>query len=233
VHTHSIRANSTLRSAALVLAVAASLFAGCGQVYDVRVDAMRTPEVAPRQTFLLVAADPARDAADPTFAQAIQLVERALETHGLVAASRAEWADMVIALDFGIGQRRLVTAPEASGRDAGIASVYLPDRSGDAVDATPGIQVPGTAFTRVVAVWEKHLSLVARENRSTSRLATASGAELWRVDVSVQDETPTLEELIPVLAAALIDSIDREDGRSATKRISAGAAHAVLVSGLH
>jgi len=227
---HAYPATRLNRLISLALLCGGLTFAGCSQVYTVKVDAMRTPEVAPRRTYHLVAADPGRNSTDPMFAEAAAMVDRALEARGYFAASHPEWADMIIKLDYGIGQRRLISAPDPSARDAGVSTIFLPDRSGDTVASTPGTQVPGTAFTRVIAVWEKHLSLVACENSPIARHPDQAGAELWRVDVSVQDRTPSVRELLPVLATALIDSIDRETNPQTIKRISQSEAAAYVVS---
>lgn len=227
---HSSPANRASCSSALALLCLGLTLAGCSQVYSVKVEAMRTPEVAPRRTYHLVAADPTRAATDPTFAETAAMVDRALEAHGLFAASRPEWADMVVKLDYGIGQRRLVSAPDPSAQDVGLATIFLPDRAGDTVGSTAGSQIPSTAFTRVIAVWEKHLSLVACESALTDRDTDPAGPELWRVDVSVQDPTPSIHDLLPVLAAALVDSIDSETSRQTIKRISQSAAASYVVS---
>ncbi|MBE2214493.1 MAG: hypothetical protein IAE82_11535 [Opitutaceae bacterium] len=216
------------RFTSTTLACLGLLIGGCAQVYTVKVDAIRTPELAPRRSYHLVPADPTRGTSDPSFAEARTMVDRALEMHGLMAASRPEWADMIIEIDYGIGQRRLVSAPDPSAHDAGAATVFLPDRTGDTVGSTTGTQVPGTAFTRVIAVWEKHLSLVACENSPTSSAPNHAGAELWRVDVSVQDSTPSIDGLIPVFAAALVDSVDGQSSVQTIKRISSSAAASLV-----
>lgn len=214
--------------ATLGFGLLAMLLGGCTQVYTVKVDSIRTPEVAPRRSYHLVPADPALAAADPCFDETRVMVDRALEAHGLMAASCPEWADMVIELDYGMGQRRLISAVDPSARDAGAATVFLPDHAGDSIETTTGTQVPSTAFTRVIAVWEKHLSLVACENSPTSSAPNHAGPELWRIDVSVQDPTPSLEALLPVLATALVDSIDGQSSTPTFKRIPGTAAISTL-----
>ena len=191
---------------------------GCSHVYTVKVDALRTPEIAPRHSYLLVAADPESQAADPLFLQAQQAVAQVLDQHGLIPASRPEWADMVIELDLAVGHKRFVAVPDPAARDAAASAVYLPDRGAASVGEGTGVVAPPSAQKRVLAVWEKRLSLVACENLAGRTTAIGSGAQLWRVDVTLQDPSPSLDGVIPVLATALLDSIDR--GTSTTiKRI--------------
>lgn len=202
---------------------------GCSSVYTVKVDAIRTPEVAPRRTYHLVATEGASDT-DPLMIEAKRLVDRALEMNGLFAASRPEWADMVIELDLGIGQRRLISVPDTSARDSGAVAIFVPNREGGSITESTGTYLPTAALTRVIAVWEKRLSLLACENSPTPRNPVHSGAELWRVDVAIQDPTPSIEGLLPILTAALLDSIDRDTGTRTFKRISESSSEVFLVS---
>ncbi len=130
---------------------------GCSSTYTVKVDAIRTPEAAPRRTYQIVPADAGRSWSDPTFQEAARLVDRALEMNGLFAASRPEWADMIIELDVGIGQRRLVSVPDNEARDSGAVAIYVPDRQGGTLGESTGTYIPTAALTRVISVWECEL----------------------------------------------------------------------------
>lgn len=223
ITTRVIRSLKRLAGAgtALFLGFAA---AGCAQVYTVKVDAIRTPEVAPRRSYHLVAADPERAAADPAIAEAMVLAGRALDASGLFAASRPEWADMIVTLDLGISHRRLVAVPDPKADDGGATSVYLPDRGSGTVGESTGSNVSPQQIKRIIAVWEKRLSVVARENKPDPSATPLGGAELWRVDVSVQDTASDLTPLLPVLAAALKDSVDRDTAPSTRKHLTAAGA---------
>lgn len=210
----------------------AFLSAGCSHVYTVKVDALRTPEVAPRHSYLLVAADPESQPATAVFQQAQQAVALVLDQHGLIPASRPEWADMVIELDLTVGHKRFVAVPDPTARDATATAVYLPNRGAGTVDEGSGVLAPPSAQKRVLAVWEKRLSLVAFENLSGRTTAVGAGAQLWRVDVTLQDPTPSLDGVIPVLASALLDSIDRSSDTT-IKRIPPDAIEIHLTAQAH
>lgn len=198
------------------------VLSGCSHVYPVKVDAMRTDEVAPRRTYHIVAADPGAAASEPTFAEARIMVARVLDDHGFLPASRPEWADMIVELDLQISRKRFISVTDPTARDHAATAVFLPDRGADTAAGTSGIQAPPSTLKRVVAMWEKQLSLVARDNVAPVPSNTGRGAELWRVAVSLQDDSPTLEGLVPVLTSALVDSIDRETPTT-MKYISAAA----------
>ncbi len=218
-----------LARAAAVLILGLGL-GGCSHVYTVKVDAIRTPEVAPRRSYHLVSADPARATTDAAFIEAAAMVDRAMESNGLFAASRPEWADMIVELDFGVSQRRFVSVPDTTARDSGAVAIYVPDKAGGSLAESSGAYIPTAALTRIVTVWEKHLSLVARESVLGSGRATHSGVELWRVDVSIQDRTPEIDGLLPILAAALVDSIDCDSDPGTLRRISEKASETMLLS---
>ena len=128
------------------LALAALLSGGCTQVYKVKVDAMRTPEVAPRRSYHLVAADHGLGSVDPVNAQARESVARALDESGLFAASRPEWADMIIVYDISVSPIRFVAQPDPTLRDAAATTVFRPDEGGGAVADCTGAQLPATAL---------------------------------------------------------------------------------------
>lgn len=217
----------------LLMLPLAGFLAGCGQVYAVKVDALRTAERAPRRTYHLVAAESGLALQVPRQAEVMEAVGRALDESGLFAASRAEWADMVVEVDLGIGPRRMIAVPDRQAADAAATAIYLPDRGGATVADSSGVQAPANQVKRVVFVWEKRLSVVACENLSTSSRVVRTGAELWRVDLSIQDGTPGFEGMVPVMAAALADSVDRSLPPSTVRYITAAEVGNPAGGGLH
>lgn len=205
---------------------------GCSHVHTVKVDAIRAPEHAPRRTFHVVAADSAAPTDAGTFAAARAMVDRALEMNGLFPASRPEWADVIVELRLEMSPMRLIAEPDTRFADDGATMIFYPDGSGGSLTETSGYYVPAASLKRLVPVWEKRLSLLACENLPTPRNPQHPGAELWRVDVSVQDGSSSFDGLLPVLVAAVLDSVDRDIGPGTMRRIAEDSASALVVSQL-
>jgi hypothetical protein len=203
--------------AASVFAFAGWL-AGCAHTYDVKVTALRSPEVAPCRTYRLVSAVEGREAYDPQFPRVAAWVEDALAARGMFAASRPEWADVEVRVDFGVGLWRLKAVPD--GDEGAAAMVFTPASGAGPVSESTGTLVPASALRRVVASQEKHLSVVARENAMGGPTGTVAGRELWRVEVAVDDAGATLDELLPVLADAIAAHIDRAAPPHCVQRVA-------------
>jgi len=191
---------------ALALCAVAGWLSGCATTYDVKVTALRSPEAAPCRTYRLVSAVEGRETYDPQYPSVAAVVEQALAAHGLFAASRPEWADIVVKVDFGVGPCRLKKTAEPG--DGGASMIYYPDKSSGPISESTGTIVPASALKRVNVVWEKRLLVFARENTMGGNTGCDSGAELWRVEVAIEDSTQSFDELLPVLAGAMVDHID-------------------------
>jgi hypothetical protein len=145
------------------------------------------------------------------------------------AASTPEWADIEIRLDFGVGVPRLKA--EAASEDSRGAMVFIPRRDGSVLTEATGDYVPACALKTVISVQEKRLSLVARENSMGGLSGTVVGRELWRVEVAVEDAGTTFEQVLPVLAGALMPHIDRGSEAVHVERVSRSAAIDLLAAG--
>lgn len=206
---------------------------GCAHVYTVKVDALRSPDPAPRRTYRIESLIPERPTTDPHYAEVTALIESALGARGLFPASCAEWADMVVEIDYGVGPRRLKAVHDGYSEYGDAVGVFFPNRGGDKIGEANGIYIPTAAMKRVVAVWEKKLSLAARENTMGGNTNSNSGAELWRVEVVVEDASTSLEESLPVLASAVIEHIDSNSQPACVERISATQSRPLLLSQNH
>lgn len=198
---------------------AAGCFAGCAQVYDVKVDAMKNPEVQSGYSYRLITKE--KGGADATLAEqrAEKLVRKALAGHGMYEAENPEDAEVVVEIDYDVGSQRIVAEadPFAGSPTMGPSVTYNSrDRFGRRVQVTE----PISTGPRLRQIYEKRLTIVAREARSSDDGKERPPREIWRVEVRVEDEKDSVEEILPVLVGAAVDHIGTDNMARQTKRIS-------------
>lgn len=223
------------------IAFAAVGIVGCAQVYDVRVDAIARPEAMGGRSFRIVAKQPALETSDPHYLQAAQLVRNALEGHGMYEAPRPEDADVVVEIDYGVGPQRTKirsegVPPPMTGTMAAQQAILGPPSP-----LTPGTvvlpdgrlaQPLGSEETlEAYSVFDKHLSISARENTGEETATSRGGQELWRVDVSVEDEKTDLATVLPIMAGAAADYIGSNTDARESIRVSEEAKAVAFVKG--
>jgi hypothetical protein len=220
-------------SGPLIAAIAGvALFAtGCVNSYELKVDSLAKPKAEEAVSYKIVNKNPAVPDDSLRYKEAAGFVRTALSGKGLYEASDAEKADLVVALDYGVG-------PPLSRRETVSEPVYvqLPgqirvervqvgtDRNGNPVYQSVTVQdPPRTEFAGyreyivTVTVYEKFLRLNAAENKPAAE--GRPPAEIWTVDVTSEGESKDIRKALPILAAASIDYVGKDSKGQKTIRI--------------
>jgi len=214
--------------AASVLLVFALGFTGCAHTYNVKVDALCNPNVTAGTSYRIVPHDDVKADFDPVYAEALQLVEAALASRGYYSAANPRDAEMVVEVDLGIGskRKRAIDDPEYFGMtNLPPAAVSGRNRSDLAQNLVPGSNEPVTPVppppTRVtvITLYEKYLTLSARETQRAT-LGLRNPVELWRVNVSVEDDKEDVTSCLPILVVTAIDKIGTSTGARENVRVS-------------
>ncbi len=195
----------------LSFAACALLLAGCARVYDVKVDAMRNPEVHPGHSYRITVKDHGREVGDAKQQRAAALVRKALAGHGMYEAEDPADAEVSVEVDYAVGAQR--TVAQSTPVDD---QYYIFDRYGGRIPSRPVL----TSEVTVQTVYEKKLTIVARENVPPEDGRERPPRELWRVEVRVDDAKDSVDEVLPVLVGAALDHIGTDSAQARSKRIS-------------
>jgi len=214
----------------LGLPLALLLAGGCQTPDRVTVDALSRPAAVQSTSYRLITTNPEIDPTTLRHKEAERLVKAAMAARGLYEAPDPAEADMIVTLDYGMGepQSRIETTsrPEFTLTSGGSYPVTV--RVGTAADGRPIYQtvyvyeppryVYSGEYRRdyMVTTYEKFLSLSARENRSS---ADRPAEEIWTVAVTSEGESDDFRKALPLLAAAAIDYIGTETNGVQTVRI--------------
>jgi hypothetical protein len=226
-------------SSLLVFAVLG--FSGCAHTYHVKVDALSNPNATAGASYRIVPRDAVKADFEPQYAHAVGLIETALATKGYFPAESIRDAEMVIEVDFGIGSRRKhvtedvglfggLPPPTASSRNSptpGAQNISNPS-SGLLAEPEP-LPPPPTTRVTVVTLYEKFLSLSARETSAATH-GLRKPAELWRVTVAVEDAKQTVEECLPVLVMTATDRLGTTTAARTSVRVSDKSPSAVFAN---
>ena len=214
-----------------VVCAAGSLFSGCANTYEVKVDSLAKPKAEESISYKIINKNPAVAEDTLRYKEAVGYVRTALSGKGLYEAPDADKADLVVAVDYGVG-------PPQSRRESVSEPVYLTlpgqirfervqvgvDRNGNPVYQTVTVQdPPRTEFVGyreyfvTVTVYEKYLRLNATENKPAAEGRPPS--EIWTVDVTSEGESRDLRKALPILAAASIDYVGKDSKGQKSIRI--------------
>jgi hypothetical protein len=203
--------------------MAALLLAGgcASNSYRVNIDSITKPQAGQAQSYTLRSKDPRLGDENLRYHEAAELVKTALSGKGLYEAPSEDKADMIVELDYGLDTPRahteLVRTPIYAQVGGGVRydTVTVPDGKGNqvmrnvAVYDPPRTELVGYGeVPQQVMIYEKHLSITARENKAASEGRPPS--ELWSVRVSAEDESKDLRKYLPIMASATIDYIGKD-----------------------
>jgi hypothetical protein len=150
------------------------------------------------------------------------MVKTALSGKGLYEAPKAEMADMVVSIDYGISPPKVSQEVRSEpvyrtipGRVITTVVEIGKDAKGNPIYSTVTTQEPSTTeyvgereYMITMVNYEKYLRLTARENLPASE--GKPPAEVWTIDISTEGESHDLRKAIPVLAAASIEYIGKD-----------------------
>lgn len=217
--------------AALVTISLALLAGGCTSSYTVKVDSVAKPKAEESVSYKIINKNPAVAEDSLRYKEAASHVRTALSGKGLYEAPDPEKADLIVALDYGVGppQTRMEPVSEP-------VYVQLPgqirtermrigtDRNGNPVYQDVIVQdPPRTEFVGYreylvkVTLYEKYLRLNAAENKPATEGRPPT--EMWTVDITSEGESRDIRKALPILAAASIDYVGIDSKGQKTVRI--------------
>ena len=200
------------------------LLGGCTTTtYIVQVDAIAQsaePVVtAPAQSYQIRTTNPKMDEGSLRYKEVAGYVKTALSGKGMYEAPRADKADVVIDIDYGMDSPRIKfdtqSMPVYAQTGGGVRYEQVPiiGRNGQVVGfRTIAISEPIRTelltfeeVVRPVIVYEKFLKISARSNKEA--VEGRAPPEVWSVNVSAEDESKELRKYLPILASATADYI--------------------------
>lgn len=205
-----------------VVCAAGSLFSGCANTYEVKVDSLAKPKAEDAISYkinnrnLQVADDSLRHK------EAVGFVRTALSGKGMYETTDATRADVVVDLDYGVGppqiRRETVSEPVYITMPGQVRTERVQvgtDRNGNPIYQTVTYQdPPRTEFAGyrdyivTTVVYEKYLRMSARDTKPAAEGQPPT--EIWTVDVTSEGESHDLRRTLPVLAAASIDYVGKD-----------------------
>jgi hypothetical protein len=205
------------------------LFAGCStSTYIVQVDAVAKPTLTPGeaqpQSYQIRTTNPKMDEGSLRYKEVAGYVKTALSGKGMYEAPRADKADVVIDIDYGIDSPRVKfdtqSMPVYTTTGGGVRYEQVPVYGVDPTTLKPILLGYRTVMirepmrqqlltfedvVRPVIVYEKYLKISARTNKEPEE--GRAPAEVWSVNVSAEDESKELRKYLPILASATADFI--------------------------
>jgi len=217
--------------ASVVILSLAFVAGGCANSYDVKVDSLAKPKAEEAISYKIINKNPAVPDDSLRYKEAAGFVRTALSGKGMYEASEMEKADLVVALDYGVGppqsRRETVAEPvyiNVPGRIRVERTQVGTDRNGNPVYQNITVQDPPTTefagyreYVITVTVYEKFLRLNAVENKPAAEGRPPS--EIWTVDITSEGESRDIRKALPILAAASIDYVGKDSKGQKTIRI--------------
>lgn len=217
----------------LAAACIALFVGGCAltdKKMNVKVNTTANPDKKGGLSYKVVNKTPALDEGSLRYQEAERFVKTALSAKGMYESPKADQADVVVELDFGLKGpidrkevrttvfRPSITSPAElpggrSGRTTAGGSIFN-DRIADAQAEASASEKP---FVITETVYEKYLSMRAHETKGGADGGPAKS--LWSVEVSTVDESNDLRKYLPVMASVGMDYIGTDTGGQQTVRI--------------
>jgi hypothetical protein len=199
------------RAAGLALALAALLVTGCRSTFEVKIDAISDPSKEMGTAYRLEVNEPTGGLDKEVIEQAADGVRRALASRGMYEAPAGARPDIVIFMEAGVGPGQMKIVYQNSG------------------DPLFGAQ---RQSPKPMLVHEKYIKLSAREPMPVDVAPAAGGkdrrtrqakqgAEVWNVQVGIEDPKKELGPYIAVLTTASVDYIGTNSGQEKTLIIDA------------
>lgn len=207
--------------------------AGCTTAYKLKVDALSRPAANEAVSYRVKTADPNIDEDTLRHQEAAMIVKTALAGRGMYEAPRPELADVIVAIDYGIGPPRTIrekrTEPIYRERPGRQRTERLPvgrNNQGRTIyqaityrDPPTLVYVGEREYWVTFVVYGKHVHLSARENKPAG--GDQPSGEVWTITVTAEDESKDLRKYLPIMAAAAGDYIGTNSGGPRTVTIKA------------
>jgi hypothetical protein len=211
--------------------LAVLVLSGCAQVYKVRVDARQNPEIQSGHSYRLVVKPTGGGGDEAGEKRTEALIHKALGGHGMYEAENPEKAEVTVEVSVEVGAKRVLAESVASRPGSGVASIeafeprIVPESNGKVIGVPEG---PGII---VRDVYEKRLTIVAREGPAAVEGKEHPPRELWRVEAKVDDRGDGVDEVLPVLVGAAVDHINSDNTTQQTRRVSEKSEPVTFVTG--
>jgi len=215
----------------LFLSIVVLLTAACQPRYAFEVDSIASGEMNTGESFVIISANPEIRESDLRFREAANYIQLALEGLGLFQAPSSATADMIIELDFFLGEPRdsltVRPHPETYWVPGRRYSVEVPVRNkeGQIIGYSRKVyHEPSQQYTQwedrieSTTLFEKSLTLTAYDNRLGS--SVKDPVQLWSVTVVNTDGSNDLRHYLPFMAAAALPYIGFDTGRKTVVVVS-------------
>lgn len=214
----------------LLIAVLASGCATMGQLqFEVRVDSLASPAAQQKRTYLLLPGNEGVTWDDLQFQEYAVYVMRVLNAQGFVSAQKAEDADVVIVLSYGIGdpQTRQYSYSLPVWGQTGVSSAHTYGRatsygssasySGTTI-YTPTYGVTGyTSHVGTQTTYFRYALIVGYDLKIFKQ--TEKQVQLWRTTATSTGSSGDLRQVFPILVSASIPYIASNTGKQVSVRL--------------
>lgn len=183
---------------------------GCaGVVYELRIDSLSLPSAATKRTYVLYPGNRQTKEADLTYREFAQLSAHALRQRGFRQAKRAQDAEMVILLAYGIGEPEeheyVKRVPVWGVTGIAIGSASSSGGSVTNTSITPTIGIVGTKEVVEVDIeYTRFLLLVAYDMNA---LRKGKKRQLWKTTVSSTGAGDDLRRVLPYMLYGAMNHI--------------------------
>ena len=200
----------------------ALLLAGCATTREAKVASPAQPNVAASVSYVVEHRHPLVADASLRDDEATAMLKTALARKGFYEAAPHTKADLIVAMDYGVGppqtKNETLSEPVYITIPGQVRTERAPagtDAQGRPSDRTVSVQDPPTTEfagfrerAATIVTYEKYLKLSARENQEPvdGRPAPAR----WEIDVTSEGESPDLRKNLPLLLAASADYIGKD-----------------------
>lgn len=193
------------RHGPIVLVLAALWLGGCASVYEVRVDAMsRVSGVSPGGTSFAIIDRAGTGNGSLRQNEIAGLMRTALSAHGLYEAS-VDKAEMIVEISYGMDPEKRT---ETIYQEIVFGRPTLPsERIGQPPEGVARAMIGYEQMVSTEVSRLKHISICARANRAETD--ESPSPDVWRVHVSIENESADLRGHLPILISGAMDFIGR------------------------
>ncbi len=191
------------------------LFIGCSTNYSFKVDAISNSEIAKLYSYKIVSGNDEISEDDLKFKEVARFVKTALSGKGLYEAPSYKSAEMIIDINYGIGEPKVefkkFSTPVYGMSGGRYSNVRTPvrDEKGNIKYVTttvydpPKKEIVGIEEKVVpVTIYEKFLNITARENKPVTN--DDVGSQAWSISIKNKDESEDLRKYVPLMTAAAL-----------------------------
>lgn len=198
---------------------------GCASIKSFKVDAIAANNSISGRTYHMIPANPQVPDNDLRFIEASGIIEKALSSRGYIRKSDSASADLIIALEYSVGQPETVTTSrpaEPIDPDFGfyhMVRVPVRNRMGGLCYVRTMVWSPDYAYMDrgdviTTTYYEKHLAMTAFTNDGSKDLP-----QLWSVVVMERDDSSDIRSLLPMMAVTAVKYAETDTKGQVSSRL--------------